>query len=385
MNQTIIQQEYGFLGDMIHVNVCSVGVPPMRTQRASADFMTQYLPMVYDSCHVGFGWLRSKVREQLAWLIHAEASEIAFTKNTTDGTSTLAWGYPMGPEDNVVVADLENTSNLYPWLHAAKVRGFQVKLIKTDGRSLTVRQYLDAMDAHTKVVAVSAVQAGTGLRIDLQKLGKICRERGILLAVDAIQALGRLNLDVQECCIDYLSCGGFKGLVSGFGIGFTYCRKELLSHIIPVCVSDNNTVEEVDPPQVYSDSVSMNFLDTAERFEGGSPNTPGVMLLHSSLSLMQELGKENIHNHVLALETELRQKLQGSGLDVLPSGELPSGMVVAYYSEQSYEQAEAILQQYDIRMTHRAGYLRLSIAMHNTPDQTELVAKALCTIGAISN
>lgn len=383
IDRELIGREYGFLGSMIHVNACSVGVPPMRTQQAAGSFMEQYLPMVYDSGNVGFGWLRSKVRQQLAWLINADASEIAFTKNTTDGTSTLAWGYPLGPEDHVLVADLENSSNLYPWLHAAKVRGFQVKLLKTDGRSVTAQQYLDAIDEHTKVVAVSAVQAGTGIRIDLPKLGKACRQRGILLSVDAIQALGRLRIDVQDCCIDYLSCGGFKGLVSGFGIGFAYCRKELLEKITPICVSDNCTAEEVNPPQVYSESVPMAFLDTAERFEGGSPNTPGAMLLRSSLSLRQELGKESIHRHVLELETALREKLRGCGLDVLPAGELPSGMIVAYYPARNYEQAEAILKRYDIRMTHHEGYLRLSIAMHNTAAQMERIAQALCAIGAI--
>lgn len=383
INHELIQREYGFLGNMIHINACSVGVPPMRTQQAAGSFMDQYLPMVYNSGKLGFNWLRQKVRGQIANLINGQPEEIAFTKNTTEGTATLAWGYPLGPGDNVVVADLENPSNLYPWLYAAKTKGFTVKLIRTEGRGVGLRHYLDAIDDNTKVVAVSAVQAGAGTRVDLAALGKLCRERGIVLSVDAVQGFGRLSIDVQECCIDFLTCGGFKALGAGFGVGFAYCRNELATKVAPLIVGDGNVDNDLDAPMVYHEKVPMDFFENAERFEGGSTNAMGIWLLHHSLSLIEELGKENIQTHVLELEKILRQKLLGCGLDVLPSGDLPSGVVVAWYSPENYEQAEAILEKYDIHISHHEGYLRLSIAAHNTEDQIAQVAAAFWEIGSL--
>ena len=383
IDQALIQQEYGFLGDMIHVNACSVGVPPMRTQRAAGEFMQTYLPMVYDSCNVGFGWLRDKVRTQIANLINANPDEIAFAKNTTEGTVVLAWGYPLGPGDNVVVADLENPSNLYPWVHAAKQKGFSVKLIQTDGRSVSLDKYLEAIDDHTKVVAVSAVQAGSGARIDLPALGRYCRERGVILSVDAIQGVGRLNIDVQDCCIDYLSCGGFKALAAGFGVGFVYCRKELAPMVEPLIVGDGCTMDDLSAPEVYKAGMPLRFFENSERFEGGSSNTTGIWLLHHSLSLEEELGKENIEDHVLSLEKLLRERIVGCGLDVLPSSDLPSGMVVAWYPAKHYEAAEAILKRENIHITHHEGYLRLSFAAHNTAQQVEKIAAAYHEIGSL--
>ena len=383
IDQALIQREYGFLGGMIHANACSVGVPPLRTQNAAGTFMQTYLPMVYDSCNVGFGWLRDKVRGQIAGLINAAPEEIAFVKNTTEGTAVLAWGYPLGPGDNVVVADLENPSNLFPWVQAAKKKGFTVKLIRTDGRGVSAAQFFAAIDAHTRVVAVSAVQAGSGARVDLAALGRYCRARGVILAVDAIQGLGRVAIDVQACCVDYLSCGGFKALAAGFGIGFTYCRKALIPQVEPMIVGDGCTVEEVNAPQVYTEDFPMAFFPHAERFEGGSSNTTGIWLLHHSLSLQEELGKENIEAHVLALEKHLRAQLTGCGLDVLPVGDLPSGMVVAWYPKENYQQAEAILRREDVHITHHEGYLRLSLAAHNSAAQVDKIAAALREIGRL--
>lgn len=381
INHELIQQEYGFLGNMIHVNACSVGVPPMRTQRAAGNFMEHYLPMVYDSGKLGFHWLRQKVRKQIANLINGQAEEIAFTKNTTEGTATLAWGYPLGPGDNVVVADLENPSNLYPWVYAAKTKGFEVKLIKTEGRGASLQQYLEAIDGNTKVVAVSAVQAGAGTRVDLAALGRVCREKGIILSVDAVQGFGRLTIDVKASCIDYLTCGGFKALGAGFGVGFVYCRKELAPKVAPLIAGDGNVDNDLEAPMVFTEDTPMDFFAHAERFEGGSSNALGIWLLHHSLSLVEELGKDNIQGHVLELEEKLRQRLSGCGLDVLPSGDLPSGVVVAWYPVEHYDQAEAILEKYDIHISHHAGYLRLSIAAHNTEEQMEQVAAAFREIG----
>ncbi len=385
LNENLIRQEYNFLNDMVHVNTCSVGIPPLRTQIAAKKFMEKdFLPMAFDSARVNFGGLRQTVREQLARLLHASPKEIAFTKNTTEGTMFLAQGYDLKPGDNVVICDLEISSNLYPWIQASQQRGFTLRVLKTNGRMITTDQYLEAIDEHTKVVSVSVVQAHSGIRVDLFRLSRFCHERNVILAVDAIQALGRLEVDVQACGIDYLSCGGFKGLLSGFGIGFIYCRNSLVSRIIPMS-ADENTVElPALQNRTSIQEIPFVFLHNAERFEYGSMNTQGILLMHHSLSLLEDLGVKNVEAHILAREAELRQQLSGTRLDILPSGELPSGMLVAYYPEQCSEQVELLLNTEGIRMTHRPGYLRLSIGVHNTTQDMVRIANTFQKIAQLS-
>ena len=90
---------------------------------------------------------------------------------------------------------------------------------------------------------------------------------------------------------------------------------------------------------------------------------------------------ENIEEHVLSLEKALRKALEGSELDVLPPSDLSSGMVIAWYPAQHEQAAEAILQKHRIHMSHHAGYLRLSFALHNTVEQVQEIAHALREIG----
>lgn len=348
LDETIIEKEYGFLGGMVHANCCSVGVPPLRTQQASAKFIAGFLPMAYDSGKTGYGALRESTRGMIAQLINAKPEEIAYTKNTTEGISILASGYPLGKGDNVVVCDLENAANLFPWINASRTRGYEVRLVKTDGRSVTPEELIAATDPQTKIVTVSAVQAGTGCRVDLAALGQACRERGILLCVDGIQAIGRLNIDVSTCNIDYLSCGGYKGLLSGFGIGFLYCREPLIKLIAPCCAGSGTSGFDVEPPEVIKSVSDFTLRTDARRFEGGTTGASSIAMLQQSLSLILELGIENVQAHVLMLEKTLRAELKQTGLDVLPSCALSSGMVVIHYAEHRYEDAEDTFARYNI-------------------------------------
>lgn len=154
--------------------------------------------------------------------------------------------------------------------------------------------------------------------------------------------------------------------------------------IRPLIIGDGSMESELNAPEVYDENVPTVFLTNAERFEGGTSNALRIWLLHHSLSGMEDLGAENIHRYVLELEEKLREKLSGCGLDVLSPGDLPSGVVVAWYPAENYEQAEAILKKYDIHISHHEGYLRLSIAVHNTEAQMQQVATAFWEIGSLA-
>ena len=384
LDKAIVKKEYGFLENIVYVNTCSVGVPPLRTQAAFNEFMEKhYLPLFHTPSWQDFREIRQKTREQLARLVNGSPGEIAFTKNTTEGNTILAQGYDLGPGDNVIICDQENSANLYPWVQASKRRGFELRLLKTDQRTLTAEDYMALADTHTKIISVSVVQAHTGIRIDLPQLGRFCRERGIVLAVDAIQALGRIVVDAEACGIDYLACGGFKGLASGFGIGFIWCRSELIPQITPYSADEDAMEDPLQRTGVYHEDRPFSFCKTAERFEYGSRNTFGIFLMHHSLSLLEELGKEAVEEHILAMESDLRKALQGKALDVLSGGALSSGMVVAHYPSELFDQVEQILHETGIRMTHKPGYLRLCIALYNTEKDMQCIANAFGRIAGL--
>ena len=382
LNHELIEAEYPFLNDTIYVDGCQIGIPPLRTQLASRNFMGEYTKEILEDGDAGFGAVRKRTRALLAELIGGRPEEIIFTKNTTEGTAILATGYPLGPGDNVVTCDLEHASNLHPWINASRNRGFELRIVKTVNGCACAEDIISSMDQNTRVVTISVVQAGTGYYADLETLSKACHERGAILVVDAIQAVGRLAIDVRKQGIDYLSCGGYKGLMSGFGIGFAWCAEELIHRINPVYAGAFSTTTFAVPPEVTRDMDEIVLCSDSARLESGTYNSFGINMMAASVSLLLELGMGEIDNHVRQLEQHLRTLLRQSDIHVVTPEDAArrSGMVVAYYPKEYFEQLDAALQRKKIRLTHRPGYIRLVLSFHNTEEQVESIADVLCSV-----
>ena len=378
LNKELIAREYHYLGDLIHVNTCMVGLLPARVQAASNNFALDHNEVALMTGKVSNEDTRMETRALLAQLVGAAPEEIAFTRSTTEGLSILAMGYPLGPGDNVVTCDLENPSNLYPWFNAARQRGYEARVIHTDGSRLPIEDIRAAIDGNTKIVSLSTVQAGTGYYFDIAAVAELCHSAGALLAVDGIQAIGRMNINVKKMGIDYLSCGGYKGLLAGFGTGFLYCRGDLIASVTPPYAGPTSAVSAVSPPAVTPDPSFFEFAPTAARFEAGTHNAYGVTCMRASASLLLELGLDNIEPHVLGLEQRLREQLAGQNIHWL-GADLPdrrSGVVTLTYPEAHYAKVAELLKERNISLTHRPGYIRMCLSFYNTEEQVDVIADA---------
>ena len=140
-------------------------------------------------------WVETEqaLKVQLGRLINAaSASEIALLKNTSEALSVVAYGLTWLPGDNVVITDQEFPSNRIVWESLAKY-GVETRAATLAGESPPEHAILSCIDEHTRLVSVSSVQYATGLRLDLERLGAACRDRGALFCVDAIQSLGAVD------------------------------------------------------------------------------------------------------------------------------------------------------------------------------------------------
>lgn len=391
LDEEIVRREYGFLEHWgcIHLNCCSVGVPPQSVQRTSQNFFSDqaYMRLVMGQMPQGYEPERNRTRGKIARLIHAGDGEIAFVGSTTEGLAVLATGCSINPGENVVICDLENPSCMYPWAGAAQNRGFELKIVHTEHGEITPEEIFRLADSNTKVVVLSAVQYGTGFFADLKTIGEECRRRGIVFAVDAVQAIGRMKIDVQDMNIDFLSCGGFKGIGAGFGVGFIYCRQELAVKITPAFVGVNSTEDCLTAPDVFDRAPNIDLRQDARRLENGSQNTTGIALLDAGVDVLLKLGVENIQAHVLRLENVLREALADSGLyfDGPQKQQNRSGIVVVRYPEALYPSVQELLERYHIILTSHPGYMRMAIHCYNTEEHMEVVAAVLQEIAHVAN
>ena len=144
------------------------------------------------------------------------------------------------------------------------------------------------------MLALSSVEFGSGARNDLPALGRLCRERGVLFCVDAIQSLGCFPLDVEACHIDFLAADGHKWLLSVEGCGLFFCRRALIAGLTPRVVGWRSVTDNLDFDRYHFD-----LQPGAGRFEEGTPNAPGIFALGAAIDLLLELGVPAIGARVL--------------------------------------------------------------------------------------
>lgn len=219
-------------------------------------------------------WYREveAVRAAAARLINSTPEEIAFLKNTSEGLALVAEGLDLAAGDSVVTIGREFPANVYPWLHLES-RGVAVRIVQPgeQGR-ISLDDIAASIDRTTRLVSISFVQYATGFRTDLADLGVLCRDRDVLLCVDAIQGLGVHPIDVRAMQVDFLAADGHKWLVSPEGAAIFYCRQDLLDRLRPVSVGWKSVAKHGD----FS-TIDFRFSPTAARFECGSLNVASTL------------------------------------------------------------------------------------------------------------
>src|SRR5205807_3158243 len=179
--------------------------------------------------------MAAQLRSAIGRLVGAEPDTIGIIRGTAHGVSLLAQGLDWRKGDNVVGAMGEHPANVYPWM-ALRDRGVELRQAEPEDGRITPRSVLSLVDDRTRVVALSHVQFGNGYRVDIEGIGAELDKRAVVFAVDGTHSVGALKLDLSRLPVDYLSAAACAWQLGPKGIGFCYCRSELLSRLRPVLV-----------------------------------------------------------------------------------------------------------------------------------------------------
>jgi selenocysteine lyase/cysteine desulfurase len=288
-----LPEQFPTMATGLYLNHAAVGPWPRCTSEAVQAFAAENLkhgPARYAA------WIRraTDLRTMLARLIGAAGpADIALLKNTTECVSAVAWGLDWRDGDNLVLPRDEFPSNRLPWL-AQRRRGVEVREIDIRAAADAEAALVGAMDSRTRLLSVSSVQWSDGFRLDLQRLGDACHQRGALLFVDAIQQLGALPIDASACRIDFLAADAHKWLLGPEGIAVFYSSASARP-LLELLQQGWHMVED-----------AWNFqrddwtpAASARRFEAGSPNSIGQAALHASVRLLLHHGPDHIGGRVL--------------------------------------------------------------------------------------
>ena len=315
-------------------------------------------------------------RKHVQTLINAEGPErIAFTMNTSDALNIVAAGVPWKNDDIVIANNAEFPANLHPFLHLRR-RGVHVNILPAGNGVVTPEMIERAITPSTRMLALSAVQFLSGYRADLEAIGALCRNRGVIFVVDGIQAVGAVPIDVRGMHIDCLAAGAQKWQMAPQGTGFLYVSEELQSGIEQQHVGWLS----VATPWDFKD-LDQALDPTARRYEGGTLNIAGMHAMHASLTMLLDVGIDAIAGHILAITDILMQELASiDGLQLITPFE-PSrraGIVTVRPPAGMRAEELAVRMRNDgVTIAVREGLLRFSPHFYNTPDEMHRAAASL--------
>ena len=367
--------EFPWTADTVYLNNASIGPIPERTRRALDAFTAKRTaPHLLPD-----GELRAVLqaaRESIAGFLNAAPSEVALATNTSHGLNLAARALPLKPGDMVLVSDREFPANVYPWLLLQK-QGIEVELAPCGAEGWPDEDYLVKRlhDPRVRVLAVSFVQFANGYRADLDRLGVACRANGTFLVVDGIQGVGNSVLDVRETPVDVLACGGQKWLLSPWGSGFVYVRKELVSALEPA-VTGWMAFEGTDD---FSRLTEYNptFRADARRFEMVTLPYQDFYGMTESIRMLAEIGIADIARYTRALhEAVFRWADEKGARLVSPRDEVHRSAIVCIAPDRPAEAFHA-LKRAHVVCSLREGAIRLAPHCYNTAEEMARVLDVL--------
>ena len=269
--------------------------------RQVLDAMTHFYETSHANVHRGVYTLAERAteafegaREKVARFVNAPSSrELIFTRNATEGLNLVAYGYglaSLGPEDLVVVTELEHHSNFVPWQYVAKRTGAGFRMIPlTDTGELD----LDSLDAiaaegQVKVVAANLVSNALGTVNPVERLAAWAHGQGAVMVVDAAQAVPHRAVDAQALGCDFLAFSAHK-MCGPSGVGAVWGRREFLERMEPFNLG-GHMIRKVQFEET-------TWGDLPHKFEAGTSPIAEAVGFGAAVDYLLEVGLEAIEQY----------------------------------------------------------------------------------------
>jgi cysteine desulfurase/selenocysteine lyase len=342
-----------------YLNHAAVAPTSTRVRDAAQDWLS-------DLVHHGMAnivdWIRREreTRASAARILGADVDEIAFIRSTSHGLSTFAEGLDWKAGDEVAVCTaLEYPANVYPWMHLQS-RGVVVHPIDATEGGVVPEAVAQALGPRTRVVSVSSVEFATGVATDLEAIGALCRQRGVLFCVDGIQSVGAFPIDVKRAHIDFLAADSHKWQLGLPGIGIAYVRREVVPRLRPAVVGWKSVKNPLD-----FDNLHYDLRDDAGRLEEGTQSFATILGMGAGLALLEEVGIERIASHIRSWLDQAASELATRGLDPGPAPSLRKGILTFRPPSGSAEDFVQRAAKVGVALSARRGRIRISPHFYN--------------------
>ncbi len=311
--------------------------------------------------------------------------EVIFTSGTTHGINIVANGFAafLKPGDEVLVSALEHHSNIVPWQMLCERTGASLKVIPmNEAGELIQSEYEKLLSEKTKIVAVNQISNALGTINPVKQMIAKAHQYGAAFLVDGAQAVPHLRPDVQDLDCDFYVFSGHK-LCGPTGIGVLYGKEAWLNKLPPYQGGGEMIASVTFEKTTYA--------ALPHKFEAGTPNIAGGIVLGTAIDYLNEIGFENIASYEMELLAYATQKLEAiPGLKIFGTSKEKTS-VISFNIEgihpydigtiidkkgiavrTGHHCAQPIMDFYKI-----PGTLRASFAFYNTKEEIDVMVEAL--------
>lgn len=369
------------LPDDVHYINCASRAPLLKTAEAAgvAGLRRQLLPeAIAPDAYFAEG---ETVRTRLAALVGAVPDAVALVPAVSYGMAIAAHQATLQPGRNVVVADEDFPSIVYPWMDACDAEGATLRRVPRPpagtvhpGREWSAR-LAEAIDTDTAAVAISAVGWTDGVLFDLGAIGARAREVGALFIVDGTQCVGAMPFDWTRVRPDLLVCASYKWLLGPYQQGVAIVG-ERLREGRPF---EHHWSNRAGSEDVTSLAYRTGFRAGARRFDAGEHANPITLpMLAESLRQVCEWGPENVAAYCAALYAPLDVPLREAGWELPnPVERCPHIFALSVPDEAMRERLQPGLATRNVRVSFRGPMLRVSPHVYNSASDMEALADVL--------
>jgi cysteine desulfurase/selenocysteine lyase len=324
-----------------------------------------------------FSAVPERLRALLGQLVGSPAEQIVLGNSTSHGLHLIANGLPWADGDEVLVIEGDYPATVLPW-QRLEGQGVRVRSLRPAGGPLTAGELAGAIGPRTRLLAVTWVDSFTGRALDLQALGAACRRAGVLLVVNASQALGARPVDVQATPVDAVVSCGYKWLCGPYGTGFTWLHPELLRRLRPqqaywLAMQSGRGLDHMRDTEIRDD-LGVRAFDV---FCPASFATTLPWI--ASLELLLDTGIPAIADRDQQLADRLIQGLDSDQYNLISpaAGPSRSTLIVLSRTDGSTRQRHQQLTAAGLDTAFREGNVRLSVHLFNTAEQVDRVLDIL--------
>lgn len=348
-----------FLGKQVYLNTGTLGLMPKAVMVA----VTERL----ETLSRGNYALDDEVRNAVAKMLNAKASEISLTHNTTEGINIIAAGLKLRKGDELVLTDQEHVGNALPWLHRAKAVGARIRVLQP-GKTAneTLNRLNDLITRKTRVFALPHITCTDGNVLPAKEIADLARSKGILSFFDGAHGPGMLFPDMQAIGCDFYAACGHKWLCSPAGTGMLYLRENMLESVQARMVGAySDTGWELST----SAQTIGPLVPTAHRFDYGTQNATTQAGMKAAIEFMEGIGFEKVRDRVLSLGNYLQSKLlEYDYVEMLTPTEAQSrgGMIgfrLRGKTMKDFEGSE-IPKNFRVRLVPESGLNSIRISTH---------------------